>query len=127
MSELALDGSNHGLASHHRKDDWSDWDTHSSRPHASAAIKKTESALTTLPGTQGVTVDIGANEVAPVLAGGRRGPSWLGEPLIGIYAWVQADDGRIDGEINYDMTAEQARELAGSLSKAADQLDAINN
>jgi hypothetical protein len=34
-------------------------------------------------------------------------------------------DGRVDGEANYDMTADQARELASSLSRAADQLDAI--
>jgi hypothetical protein len=59
-----------------------------------------------------------------VLADGTRGPSLLDEPLIRIDVWVQTAD-RID-EVTYDMTAEQARELAGSLSRAADQLDAIN-
>ena len=44
---------------------------------------------------------------------------WLEEPLIRLYAWVQVN-GCIDGEINYDMTADQARELAGSWSRAAD-------
>jgi hypothetical protein len=76
-------------------------------------------------GSQGVTVDIGADEVVPVLANGSWGPSLLEEPLIRLYAWVQLD-GRVADEVNYDMTADQARELAGSLSRAADQLDAIN-
>jgi hypothetical protein len=39
-------------------------------------------------------VDIGADEVAPVLADGSRGPSLLEEPLIRLYAWVQMD-GRV--------------------------------
>ena len=111
--------------SHNGEIDWSESETHASRPHTTAAIQKTEGALPTSQGTQGLTVDIGADEVAPMLAGGSRGPSLLEEPLIRIYAWVQTDD-RID-EVNYDMTAEQARQLAGSLNRAADQLDAINS
>ena len=76
-------------------------------------------------GSQGVTVDIGADENVPVLVDGSRGPSLLEEPLIRLYAWVQTDS-RVPDEVNYDMTADQARELASSLSRAADQLDAIN-
>jgi hypothetical protein len=84
---------------HHGDDDWSDYDTHSSRPHSTAVIQQSEIPLPTAQETQGVTVDIGANEVAPVLANGRRGPSLLEEPLIRLYAWVHAD-GRVDGEID---------------------------
>jgi hypothetical protein len=79
----------------------------------------------TAQGSQGVTVDIGADDVLPVLADGSRGPSLLEEPLIRLYAWVQMD-GRVADEVNYEMTADQARELASSLSRAGDQLDAIN-
>ena len=105
--------------------DWSDYETHASRPHNTAAIQRTEGAALTSQGSQGLRIDIGADEVAPVLADGTRGPSLLEEPLIRIDVWVQTAD-RID-EVTHDMTAEQARELAGSLSRAADQLDAINS
>jgi len=100
-------------------------DTHASRPHATAPIQRTDSALPTSSGTQSLRVDIGAEEVAPVLADGTRGPSLLEEPLIRINMWVEMPHA-ID-EVNYDMTADQARELAGSLLRAADQLDSINN
>ena len=110
------------LPSHGGEIDWSYCDTHASRPHATAAIQHTESPLPGAQGSQGVTVDIGADEVLPVLADGSWGPSLLEEPLIRLYAWVQMD-GRVADEVNYDMTADQARELASSLSRAADQLD----
>ena len=111
---------------HRGEVDWSDCDTHASRPHATAAIQHSESPLSRAQGSQGVTVDIGADEVVPVLADGSRGPSLLEERLIRLYAWVQMD-GCVADEVTYDMTADQARELASSLSRAAEQLDAINN
>ena len=114
------------LPSHGGEIDWSISATHASRPHATAAIQHSESPLSTAQGSQGVTVDIGADEVVPVLGDGSLGPSLLEEPLIRLYAWVQLD-GRVADEVNYDMTADQARELASSLSRAADQLDAINS
>ena len=77
----------------HREDEWSEDDTHAVRPHSTAVFGKREMALPVAQGTQGYTVDIGADEVAPMLAQGRRGPSLFEEPLIGLYAWVLGESG----------------------------------
>src|SRR5215213_11606449 len=87
--------------SHVGEVDWSDYETYASRPHNTAAIQRTEGAALTSQGSQGLRIDIGADEVAPVLADGTRGPSLLEEPLIRIDVWVQTAD-HID-EVTYDM------------------------
>jgi len=108
------------------RDDWSDYEHDASRHHT-ATIGEVDELVAAPDGSLvnvWAEVDLHAVERAVVLSNGRRGPSVLEQPVIGL-ALGRNVDGRGNGEVYFDLSAGKARELADWLTMAAERFDAV--